>query len=1002
MKFNRGYLAFVLTAMLIMTTMLSMIDVGNSMPSRAAPTLSGWYGSGTMYEDSFFNFSADYTDTDGDAPQYVNVNVDGVNHTMSNTYNSSDFIRGVYYNYNTTLTAGTHSYRFISVNNNSEWVVEPASGSYSLTVLSRNGSLPTLTSPNIYPSNPVADSPVNFTVTYTDSDGDSPAYVNLCYDRLGDVDPPFYYNMTELSDGDGYYPKTGMPHYLNRSLPAGSYSYYFYTMNDQQEMARCPSSGSLYLNISDRNQPQLFNRSVNPDPATINDTIVFCVFYRQLDGLAPSEVQLLIMDMSNRTWTTYNMTVINTTYTTGVRCGYLTTLASGFYRYEFSARQGNYSTSWGSWYLNVTGGSTGGNLPTLFSPQASPGSPTVDDNITFSIYYKDIDNDAPDYVYLHLRSANQSFYTCNMTGSGTYYSTGVKYTMIKQLSVGSYLYYFSTLSNEDLIYNGNYTLSVGSSSNRAPSLSSPQVSPTNPSTTDIINFTVTYQDLDGDAPTYVKLILGPTSYLQSNTTMPEYTMTIVGSSFSRGVLAYKTIQLAAGNYSYRFVTASNGYVTSGAYYSLYVRNSSSSNRAPQLLSPSVSPARPFSGQLVTFSVTYKDADNDPPEQFLLKVTPSSGGAPFSVKMLTPQSYAYSRGVVFSGSLQLTRGNYTYFFTVTSRNVTVNLPATGSYNLYVSAPPSSGSAPTLYRSGVSPSSPTNGQMVNFTIYYKDLDDDAPSYVKLYLSSVNSSRSFTAYSMRVSGSVYDQGVICYHAKSLASGTYYYYFQASSGNDTVTYPSTGYGMLVVGTSGGSSGNNSVRCAISVVDGEADLTIVDEGTTITLSIIDLDDDTLTLQVESDTGDSKVIILDIDPSVLDLSDPDRLRILIDGERVSLVEFDWMSDPSGSEPRYHLVIDDDGAHLYLYMPSTSSHIVEASIVKGDIENSNGWILVLMAVVVILVIVAVAMALLSRAQVEKRKKVEEYYEDFDISTADDRVTGGSLEEEESSVDWDELL
>ncbi|MCK5772221.1 MAG: hypothetical protein KAH57_00385 [Thermoplasmata archaeon] len=1018
MKFEKGPMACAFTAMLIMTMMLTMIDVGDGMPSRAAPTLSGGFGYGTMYEDSFFNFSARYTDTDGDVPYSVNVTIDRTNHTMINTFGTTNYASGVDYHYNTSLVAGTHSYYFFSMNDKKEWITDPASSAYSLTVLSRNGSLPTLTSPSIYPSQPKADSPVNFTVTYTDADGDSPNYVNICYDRLGDANPQFYYNMTELSDGDGYYPETGMPHYFNRSLPAGSYSYYFYAMNDQQEMARSPSSGSLYLNISDRNQPQLFNRSVDPSPATINDTILFSVSYRQLDGYAPSKVQIVIMDMSNRTLMTYNMTVHGTTYATGVRCTYSTTLARGTYEYRFSAKQGNYSTSWGSWYLNVTGGSTGGNRPILYSPSVSPSNATVDDNITFSIYYKDIDNDAPDYVRFHLWKMNKSSQIMeldlisNMTGSGTSYTTGVKHAVITKLGAGGYLYYFTAESNEDLTYNGNYSLSVGSSSNRAPFLSNPQVSPTNPSTTDTINFTVTYQDLEEDAPEYIRLVLGPTSYLERNISMPEYDMTIVGTSYSNGIVAFKIFQLAPGNYSYGFVTAANGEVDGiprrqvdplgNYYYSLYVRNSSSSNSAPQLLSPSVSPARPFSGQLVTFSATYKDADNDPPEQFLLKVTPSSGGAPLSVKMVTPYSYAYSTGLAFSGSIPLTLGNYTYYFTVTSKNVTVNLPATGSYNLYVSAPPSSGSAPTLYNPRVSPSSPINNQAVNFTIYYKDLDDDAPSYVKLYISSANSSRTFTNYSMRVSGSVYSQGVLCLYTKSLASGTYYYRFQAGSGNDTVTYPSTGYGMLVVGSSGGSNSNDTVRCAISVVDGEVDMEYEDEGTTITLSILGLDDDSMRIEVGSDTGESKVIILDIDPSVLDLSDPDRLRIAIDGVSVSLVELDWMNDPSGSEPRYHLVIDDEGAHLYLYMPDTSSHIVEASIVKDDIETSNGWVFALMAVVVILVIAAVALALLSRAQVEKRKKVEEYYEDFDISAGDDRVTGGRLEEEESSVDWDELI
>ncbi len=904
MKFKKESMVCVFTAMLMMTMMLSMIDVGNSMPARATPTLSyGGYGYGTMYEDSFFNFTVYYIDTDGDAPFYANVTIDQIGHAMSNSYGSTNYTRGVNYHYNTTLTAGTHSYSFWFYNNKGEEVLDPAAGSYSLTVLSRNESLPTLTNPSFLPVRPVKGTPVNFSVTYTDLDNDPATAVKIIIDYSNNT-------MLDGSFGDGSYPQIGVPYYYNVTLNEGNHSYCFWAINSANETVRLPTTG-------------MYNLYVAPDSGS-------------------------------------------------------------------------------------------GNLPILYSQWVLPRSPTADDNITFSIYYKDIDNDAPDYVRIHIWQTNQSidpYYTYNMTGTGSSYSSGVQFRYTTRLTLGVYNYYFTTESNEEVIYNGNYSLSVESSSNRA-TLSNPQFSPSNPSSTDTINFTVTYQDLDGDAPEYLKLILGPTSDLERNTPMPEYAMTIVGMSYSSGVVAYETFQLAPGNYSYRFVTASNGEADGiprgqvnssiGYFYSMYVSNgSSSTNRAPQLLNPSISPARPFSGQLVTFSVTYKDADNDPPRQFLLNITPASGGAPFSVRMNTPYSYAFSMGLVFSGSIKLSQGNYTYYFTVTSLKVTVNLPATGSFSLYVSAPPSSGVAPTLYSPGVSPSRPTNNQVVNFTIYYKDLDDDAPSYVRLYLSSGNSSRSFTNYSMRVSGSVYSQGVICFHAKSLASGTYYYYFQASSGNDTVTYPSTGYSTLTVGTSGGSN-RNDVRCAIAVVDGEADLRIEDEGTTITLSLLDLDEDSIWIKVGSDTGESKVIILDIDPSVLDLSDPDALRILIDGEKVSLADLDWMSDPSGSEPRYHLVIDDEGAHLHLYMPDISSHIVEASIVKDDVEPSNGWMFILMAVVVTLALAATAGALLARAQVEKRKKVEEYYEDFDISSGDSRVTGGPLEEGESSVDWDELL
>ena len=64
---------------------------------------------------TWFNFSVEYWDANNDAPIWIYVNIDGVNHSMEKVYPGDvDYTDGCLYHYVTRLTAGTHDYYYVA------------------------------------------------------------------------------------------------------------------------------------------------------------------------------------------------------------------------------------------------------------------------------------------------------------------------------------------------------------------------------------------------------------------------------------------------------------------------------------------------------------------------------------------------------------------------------------------------------------------------------------------------------------------------------------------------------------------------------------------------------------------------------------------------------------------------------------------------------------------------------------------------------------------------
>ena len=151
---------------------------GPEVEPPAPPTLSnGSVGPASGTPDTLFHYTVRYNDSNGDAPIVRKVYIDGVSSDMTAT--GSDFRNGTDFTFDTKLSAGAHSYRFL---------FSDLTGS---VLLPESGSLdgPSVAVPNLGPVyNPAAasvDIPedavsyFDLNLLFTDPDGDALAFTYL-------------------------------------------------------------------------------------------------------------------------------------------------------------------------------------------------------------------------------------------------------------------------------------------------------------------------------------------------------------------------------------------------------------------------------------------------------------------------------------------------------------------------------------------------------------------------------------------------------------------------------------------------------------------------------------------------------------------------------------------------------------------------------------------------------------------------------------------------------
>jgi len=123
-----------------------------------------------------FNFSVIYTDFDNDAPQFINVLLNGTPVPMSpQNPLDNNYTDGCLYQLVTYLLPGNYNYSF----NCGDWKYSNATGWYSLFVNESNNFSPQLLNAQVAPASGVNTTLFNYTVWYYDADNNWPTYLNL-------------------------------------------------------------------------------------------------------------------------------------------------------------------------------------------------------------------------------------------------------------------------------------------------------------------------------------------------------------------------------------------------------------------------------------------------------------------------------------------------------------------------------------------------------------------------------------------------------------------------------------------------------------------------------------------------------------------------------------------------------------------------------------------------------------------------------------------------------
>lgn len=312
-----------------------------------------------------------------------------------------------------------------------------------------------------------------------------------------------------------------------------------------------------YLCVRTTNQPPVVS-DYGHNPADINygETLHFWCVYTDAENDAPDYVRAVIES------TPYAMTKNDSEdvdYTDG--CAYYldkSDLATGDYGYYYAASDGNnpeQTTTPDSFTVNTK--------PTLTQDGHSPPTGNNGDYFDFWCIYTDLDNDAPSYLKVDIEGTP---YDLAKNGTDDDYTDGCAYYVTRQLPGGLSDYYFYT---EDWLSGVVQTSSDQVDVNNKPTLGSYDRQPGDPCyPTTEVTFSVTYTDIDNDAPASIK-------WREGGGTIQNITMTKVSPAdedYTDGCDYEVSVYLSHGEHSFDFYASDGMGTVSGGSDSITIGN----------------------------------------------------------------------------------------------------------------------------------------------------------------------------------------------------------------------------------------------------------------------------------------------------------------------------------------------------------------------------------------------------------------------------------------------
>jgi PKD repeat protein len=227
-----------------------------------------------------------------------------------------------------------------------------------------------------------------------------------------------------------------------------------------------------------------------------------------------------------------------------------------------------------------------------------------------------------------------------------------------------------------------------------------------------------------------------------------------------------------------------------AFSAFSIQNAEADARAlPVLSSPGVSPSTGNTSTEFTFSVFYNDSDGDMPKQSYVVI---NNGFYTMTTVYPPDAV---RGMLYTYTTKLFAGNHTYYFSFMNvKNESINSPLLGGGVYYLQVKDDPSVKQQLYNPSHTPQWPAGNQTINFTVQYKDPQNENLKYVLLNIHP-GALTVIYQYNMSIIGTDYSKGVTCYYELALQEGNYSYGFYALAKNNTVRDVQIGTFPLNVG---------------------------------------------------------------------------------------------------------------------------------------------------------------------------------------------------------------
>jgi len=687
-------------------------------------------------QTTVFTYSVNYTDADNNAPTVKEVIIDGNAYVMSSE--DTNYTDGAIFKYQTTLSVGTHNYKF-RFSDGLDVVNTSLTDGPVVTYLNH---APVLTNGVVLPSMGTVSTQFVYSVNYTDADNDVPVIMNVTIDGVEHT----------MTTQDNIY-SDGSIFTYNTTLPEGTHTYSF-KFSDGYDTVQTP----VYTGptVGQENAvPTLSNPSVSPTSGFDGALFTYTVTYTDADNTPPTIARVYI-DGNTRT-----MSSNDGSYDDGSTFTYSTTLSAGTHNYYFEFSDGYWTVRLPESGTFVGPNVTINHVPSLLSPQVNPITGIEGASFTYQVIYQDEDNTTPTVKRVYIDGTPYTM----MTSDSTYYDGSLFTYTTSSLNTGTHTYYFEFSDGVNTVT----TTVLGGPTvyeNTPPSLASGSVSPTSGISGTTFTYSVTYTDAENNTPTIKRVYIDGIAH-----DMATSDFTYADGS----IFTVSKVITTTGNHQYYFLFSDGKTAVRLPAAGNFSGPQVEAQTYPPVLSACV--VTPQSGDTstsFTFSATYTDQENTAPAVRSVYID----GSPY---LMTSTDNTYSDGAQFTYTTTLSAGVHEYYFLFSDGTYTVRYPETGS----ISGPTVSQikHAPTLYQGGVSPQTGTTQTIFTFSIYYADLDNDAPSIKNVYIDG-------TAHAMSSTDTNYADGSLFTYSTTLTLGlgTHTFYFHFSDGTNEVREPASG----------------------------------------------------------------------------------------------------------------------------------------------------------------------------------------------------------------------